>query len=583
MLNASTINTRSKTDLRNIDIHDLLLRSPSRIRNPLLTTVIKDQRRQSRLHSPIPPHFRLHLSSATTIPFPLDEEDEVNDTTRMDQQQFKDAHKQELTDLNTAVAAGQQIHKKLRDEIPTLTYPDLSETDILHWFNIVENVFSTLNYHRLLWVEEAITHFQDESLKQWFGKMSEPINNNWEKFKLCLLQFYKGEEPQTTAPISSDKEQHALTTENKIFDDFIRKNFTKFSGAEVGEHAEQWLEGVINRFDNLKIVEVDWLYYMSSLLTSKARVWFGKNRHMQDFNEFIDCFTSEFGIKVVPKASTTTTARTITSATDPIEMSLQKTLNEQVIKNLKKFTGKKENVIGWLDDLEAQFNAHGWSEAFKMKCIPTILQENALKWYNRNSSSITSWQLFVTQIKKEYSSLFKEQLAFEKMKNYHQSTNQSVVDFYNGMFDISREIDPIPADHNILQHLQSNVKPSLKLKILEKQPKSTAEFLQLARTFEHLADLAQNDSTLITEDEIKYVPPPRRDQQQLQCAALKPQQTSSPSMPQQQQQQRPYANSRRTYASNRWQQRQRNQDFSGCFICRSSNHYARDCPEKQNF
>ncbi|CAF4682651.1 unnamed protein product, partial [Didymodactylos carnosus] len=61
----------------------------------------------------------------------------------------------------------------------------------------------------------------------------------------------------------------------------------------------------------------------------------------------------------------------------------------------------------------------------------------------------------VTQIKDEFSSKFSQQIAFERMINYQQGINQSVYDFYWGMLDISREIDPQPTAHNILQHLIS--------------------------------------------------------------------------------------------------------------------------------
>ncbi|CAF1352490.1 unnamed protein product [Didymodactylos carnosus] len=58
---------------------------------------------------------------------------------------------------------------------------------------------------------------------------------------------------------------------------------------------------------------------------------------------------------------------------DPVELNLIKSLNEQVIRKLKGFSGKQDDVVTWIDDLEAQFKAHGWSEDVKLKCIPTVL------------------------------------------------------------------------------------------------------------------------------------------------------------------------------------------------------------------
>ncbi|CAF4395313.1 unnamed protein product, partial [Didymodactylos carnosus] len=140
---------------------------------------------------------------------------------------------------------------------------------------------------------------------------------------------------------------------------------------------------------------------------------------------------------------------------------------------------------------------------------------NALNWYNRNASLINSWQQFVTFIKDEFGSKYKEQEAFERMKNYHQSINHSVIEFYNGIMDISREINPSPTDHNILQHLISNVKPSLKITILEKQPKNTIDFLNYAKMYEQLAQMVKNEPAIAevaarSEQNSYYVPPHRR-------------------------------------------------------------------------
>ncbi|CAF4449982.1 unnamed protein product, partial [Didymodactylos carnosus] len=254
--------------------------------------------------------------------------------------------------------------------------------------------------------------------------------------------------PSSTTTSTADKQLLATTAadtaikdtdqDERKHDDFIRTNFTKFSGA-VEEDPEAWLTEVLQVFESCEILESKWLSYVPSLLTSKARIWYGKYKAtILDFNDFIHKLTTEFGSKATVTAFST---------------------------------------------------------------LP------------RNTSSIKTWQQFVKQIKDEFGSKFKQIDAFERLKNYKQSVNQSVIEFYNGILDISREIDPSPTDHNILQHLISNIKPSLKLKILEKQSTSISGFLSCGNTFEQLADLMKNDSlaTAIMHEVIpRYVAPQRR-------------------------------------------------------------------------
>ncbi|CAF0873337.1 unnamed protein product [Didymodactylos carnosus] len=154
-------------------------------------------------------------------------------------------------------------------------------------------------------------------------------------------------------------------------------------------------------------------------------------------------------------------------------------------------------------------------DTFVVRC--TVLQDLALKWYNRNSSTIKSWPDFVIKIKEEFGSKSWQQEAFEKLKNYQQTVSQSVTEYHATVMDICHEIDPPSSNDQILQYLISNVKPSLKIKILEKQPKTTTEYLHYTKTFEHLAKLAEEEVTSMPSNirnEQAYIRPPKRTSQQ---------------------------------------------------------------------
>ncbi|CAF1135225.1 unnamed protein product [Didymodactylos carnosus] len=457
MTNVPYQNTRSKVNLKTLSISDLQSHSPPyKVKIPK-SAAGKDSRRQSRIFSPLELRQSSSLSDTQLIFFDLSEEEEgEQDIMDAQQQQFEQDNREQLEELNKVFQETKRIEQEFLSKITCLQNVKESAAQIDQWFNSVEIIFRKLNYPEYCWAEEAIKHLNDENVKLWFEKEKDLINQQWDKFKQQLLKYVQGTEELIVAPLTNTAEQ-----EEREYDTFIRKNFQKFSGKE-GEDATTWLTDLVERFDKLKILESQWISYVPSVLSSKARVWYGKHKSsFTEFDDFSSKLSTDFDLKrdgpssFRPSAPSSTISTERPPATDPVHFSLLKTLNEQVVKKLKTFSGRNQNVVTWLDELEIQFSAHGWGEEVRLKCVPTVLQDHALKC-----------------------SKFSQQIAFERMINYQQGINQSVYDFYWGMLDISREIDPQPTAHNILQHLISNVKPSLKVKIMEKDPKTCGDPLE---------------------------------------------------------------------------------------------------------
>ncbi|CAF1142187.1 unnamed protein product [Didymodactylos carnosus] len=170
----------------------------------------------------------------------------------------------------------------------------------------------------------------------------------------------------------------------------ILKNLNKFSG--YNEDRNSWLISVISVFEQFKVVQFNWITYIPLLLTGQARIWYAVSRsRISDFDTFVANFLMEFETK--PRSSsgsadsnvTTTSVPLVANGSplivrqDPVELNLIKSLNNQVIRKLKSFSGKQDNIVTWIDDLEAQFKAHGWTEDVKLKYILTVLQELTLK------------------------------------------------------------------------------------------------------------------------------------------------------------------------------------------------------------
>ncbi|CAF1538974.1 unnamed protein product, partial [Didymodactylos carnosus] len=204
-----------------------------------------------------------------------------------------------------------------------------------------------------------------------------------------------------------------------------------------------------------------------------------------------------------PSSSSTTTSLptfpadsfAIRSPIDTVENILQKIVIEDIIKNPTTFTGK-ENISTWLEEVEHFFITSMWPEDLRLQYIPQFLKNDAKQWYKDNQSIIMSWNEFKTQIKEAYTSTYEITIAFQRLKNYQQTNNQTVKQYYTEVIKLCREADPKMSEQIKLQHLLDNLKPSIKLKVIEKNPKTVAEFLEHSKTVEDLNTLISRDQNL---------------------------------------------------------------------------------------
>ncbi|CAF5122322.1 unnamed protein product, partial [Rotaria sp. Silwood1] len=91
----------------------------------------------------------------------------------------------------------------------------------------------------------------------------------------------------------------------------------------------------------------------------------------------------------------------------------------------------KDDVTKWLEDLEHLFDTAHIPDANKLDLISYSLRGEALRWYKNNKNTLTSWQVFVHELKKAFTSSYHEELAFKKLESYTQGENQLICNFYN--------------------------------------------------------------------------------------------------------------------------------------------------------
>ncbi|CAF4389108.1 unnamed protein product, partial [Rotaria magnacalcarata] len=69
------------------------------------------------------------------------------------------------------------------------------------------------------------------------------------------------------------------------------------------------------------------------------------------------------------------------------------------------------------------------------------LRDDAREWFRNNRSSFSSWNIFVDELKRAFTSSFIGELAFKKLESYSQGTNQSIRNYFNKVLKLCKEAD----------------------------------------------------------------------------------------------------------------------------------------------
>ncbi|CAF1572738.1 unnamed protein product, partial [Didymodactylos carnosus] len=211
---------------------------------------------------------------------------------------------------------------------------------------------------------------------------------------------------------------------------------------------------------------------------------------------------------------------------------------------------------------------------------------------------------------------------FERLQRYQQTPNQNVQQYYTEVIKLCKEADSDMSDRTKLQHLFSGLKPTIKIKVIEKDPASTKEFLEYAKKVDDLQALIGKDEIITFPSEPfssasnafqqprpyisdrnsdVYVAPPRRtnphSQQQASSVSSSGSRNDNSPLPvtttlnhqttnrnsssnpttssQSSFQQQSCNNNFNLYSQHRQQSQQ---PFRPCLHCGSRAHRARDCP-----
>ncbi|CAM4847794.1 unnamed protein product [Rotaria magnacalcarata] len=183
---------------------------------------------------------------------------------------------------------------------------------------------------------------------------------------------------------------------------------------------------------------------------------------------------------------------------DPVITDLRTAIVTDFIRNPKIFRGNKDDVTKCLEDIDHLMHIAQVPDTNRLDLISYSLRGDASQWFRNNKSVLTSWDKFVQEIKKAFTSSFSEELAFKTLESYTQGGNQSVRNFFNEALKLCKKADPNMSESTKLKNLLNKVKPSMQLEIRKKKPKTTAEFLEHTKEIEELLQLSNisTDTTI---------------------------------------------------------------------------------------
>ncbi|CAF4980513.1 unnamed protein product [Rotaria sp. Silwood1] len=289
---------------------------------------------------------------------------------------------------------------------------------------------------------------------------------------------------------------HPLSAINEItlMENLIDTKFIKYSGK--GD-AKAWLLQTMNQFKQYGLRRLEQFQAIPFLLEDTAYSWYTQNKQLIiNFERFANLFLKQYSSTsstIQNNIPVETVAPSIIAPNFLPTSHLQQTIVDEIIKKPTYFRGSKDDVHDWLEKLEQRFKMAKWNDEEKLQYISIHLQDDAYRWWTQTSTTIKSWSLFTEAVIKAFGSTRVQELAFEQLKWYKQTVNQSITQYYDKIIELCKKVDPAMADSLKLKYLMAGVKESLKFHIALYDPQTIETFLSYARKLEDTLSFTKTD------------------------------------------------------------------------------------------
>jgi len=155
------------------------------------------------------------------------------------------------------------------------------------------------------------------------------------------------------------------------------------------------------------------------------------------------------------------------------------------IKTLTKFGGADtEDVVKWLQDMEAVFDRVKLEPSDKFIAIQCYLTKAAEKWFRFNAANIKDWATFKVEIVKVHQPSLHQILL--QMEQRYQEPGEKVIEYYHDKHRLCLQADPDMSLSMIIHHLTKGLHASLLPHVLRRNPTTPSEFLTIAQGEEKL-------------------------------------------------------------------------------------------------
>ncbi|CAF3119238.1 unnamed protein product [Rotaria sp. Silwood2] len=448
------------------------------------------------------------------------------------------------------------------------------------WLSILNQVYDDLNYSPSQRIAYAVK-FLDKEQKAWYEQNKDEIKNDWTLFRERLEHNSSSHKLiRTTAP--SINTSILNNTGRVVLEDLIDAKFDKYSGVD---DAKNWLLQTMNQFKACGLRRDDQCEAIPLLLEGDAYLWYAANSDaIFNFETFTKLFLQQFkSTTSSPTTSIGGTRTLVTTVPDHSSIShLQRTVADEIIKKPTYFRGSQDDVHDWLDKLEQRFTMAQWNDENKLHYISIHLQDDAYRWWMQTSSTIKAWSSFKDAVTRAFGSTRAQELAFEQLKWYKQTVNQSVTQYYDKIIELCKKVDPAMPDSLKLKYLIAGVKESLKLHIALYDPQTIETFLSYARKLEDTLSFTKTDYIMNQYNESQDI---HTFQQSLSPIATPEEQLEHNEYKNVQYPQQEFLdtngenNSRykNSFYSSQSRNSTSNKSSRICYTCGTPGHYSRDC------
>ena len=174
-------------------------------------------------------------------------------------------------------------------------------------------------------------------------------------------------------------------------------------------------------------------------------------------------------------------------------------IEQQLIKdkttNIRKFSGNKyDDVDEWLQNIDHDFSSTLVSEEVKLKIIPKSLTNDAKNWFEQNKHRLSTWIIFKNEIQHRFQSSLHKDERFMRLRERKQQTKETGQQFIDAMEKLCFQVNSSMMEEEKMLDIKAGLKPSLKEKVLDKQPQSMD---QLRNTIKMVEDI---ETMLNSED-----------------------------------------------------------------------------------